>query len=911
MKKCKIIKEISIGDNKIERETNFIQPDKLTFFSNKKLTIPIYPSLNTKILLTNKKNQKRKNFTNILINDNNTISNISLSNNSNIIFNDANNLYKSKIYQKKRIPIPQKGSNSKDKVNCITLGIKKALNISNRTDEKNAILIKKITEDKNDPLIDKNKYSISPKVYNKNNNKKHRTLYIDNNIFNNKTKKIKKFLYLNHNINSFKINDKKKSMSERYLENHKKGLNHNNHKKMDLFKINKINSINNININVNNINNLNNKIEYNEIMKKIKSCSNDKKFLKRLNFDQPRKRNETFSSNKTLLNNHKELKEKNNHNKNCIYKINYTLNSNSNKNIQENSTLVNKQKVYEINSQKMDPLILTPRNNPGNIIIKGENKILYSPNANSGELKLRNKNKTKNTISENDKGAQKSYNIPLQININKTNNKKDSLNSSKKKDNYVNTGDNIKRINIFVNDQDSKIGNGNKNINININNFDKKIITNDSLTILNSSNSEFPSYIDSNDITQIESEKDEKNNVLTSYQLNLYLNEAKKSNPKHININNITNKQTNKALLYIQNSNKFHTNIDNINNKKTVDINKKDTNLNERNYENKSNRYDYSSRTYHAMQQKLKLNNILFMSINMNFKLLLLDFLDKKSLITLSSLNKTFYENFRKKIYDYFYEKIIKNNGNKNYILKILNTIPKYATNNFKNLKLQYEYYKNNKSLYNEIILQDISRTFPNDPSFKIDSINYKKLYNLLISYSNYNKNIGYAQGLNFLAASCIYLFKNEEKLFIFLDGIINRFELNNLLCINNQKLPKKLKYFSKILNKFCPEFVNHLSSKFVNHEFFTTGWLLTLFSNSMERNKLFICWCFMVIFGWKFFYSFVIQLILFYKDILLKINESKLSIKMKGILKGKQFIKDFNEIVKKTLTFMSNNIAL
>ena len=180
-----------------------------------------------------------------------------------------------------------------------------------------------------------------------------------------------------------------------------------------------------------------------------------------------------------------------------------------------------------------------------------------------------------------------------------------------------------------------------------------------------------------------------------------------------------------------------------------------------------------------------------------------------------------------------------------------------------------------------------------------------------MISYSNYNKNIGYAQGLNFLAASCIYLFKNEEKLFIFLDGIINRFELNNLLCINNQKLPKKLKYFSKILNKFCPEFVNHLSSKFVNHEFFTTGWLLTLFSNSMERNKLFICWCFMVIFGWKFFYSFVIQLLLFYKDTLLKINESKLSIKMKGILKGKQFIKDFNEIVKKTLTFMSNNIAL
>jgi hypothetical protein len=78
-----------------------------------------------------------------------------------------------------------------------------------------------------------------------------------------------------------------------------------------------------------------------------------------------------------------------------------------------------------------------------------------------------------------------------------------------------------------------------------------------------------------------------------------------------------------------------------------------------------------------------------------------------------------------------------------------------------------------------------------------------------------------------------------------------------------------------------------------------------------MERNKLFICWCFMIIFGWKFFYSFVIQLLLFYQKSLLKINETKLSIRMKELLKGKQFIKDFNKIIKNTLMFMSNNIIL
>ena len=66
-----------------------------------------------------------------------------------------------------------------------------------------------------------------------------------------------------------------------------------------------------------------------------------------------------------------------------------------------------------------------------------------------------------------------------------------------------------------------------------------------------------------------------------------------------------------------------------------------------------------------------------------------------------------------------------------------------------------------------------------------------------------------------------------------------------------------------------------------------------------------------MVIFGWKFFYSFVVELLLFYKKTLLEISETELSLKMKEMLKGKQFLKDFNEIIKNTLHFMSNNIAL
>ena len=575
-------------------------------------------------------------------------------------------------------------------------------------------------------------------------------------------------------------------------------------------------NINNININLNNINKITNKIEFGDMSTNLNSSrSNNSKikdihFLKKLNFDQPPPKN--YEQNfKTIMNKDKNNKE---------YRSNERLLNNQNK------IILNRIK------HKQNFIYKNCDSNQKNLILKNKkiNKI---------------QSKIKNSLFIKDKSKKKSKSF------------KKSLNCSK------------------ATTSNTKINNSNKMLNSNVNiknkkteNIESNLITSESLTILDNSISEFNSFINqSKNISRSESEKDKNITVVSTHQINLYLNKAKKSfnHMKQINIkNNYGNKRVNLVLK----------------------------------------------------KKKLEFKNIFFSSINTNFKLLLVKFLDKKSLLILSSVNKNFYYNLRKKIYKYFYDKIIKNNGNRDHILKILTSVQKYSSkslkyNNANSLKAKYEYYKRCKSKYDIIILQDISRTFPNEANFCVNSINYKKLYNILTAYSNFNKNIGYAQGLNFLTARAIILFENEERIFLFLDGLINRFNLDYFISINNQKLPKQIKYFSQILNKYCKNFVNHLKSKFINHDFFTTSWLLTLFSNSMDRKKLYICWCFMIIFGWKFFYSFIIQIILFYENSLMKISESKLSKQMKEILKSNVFIKDFNNIMKNTLEFMEKNIVL
>ena len=305
---------------------------------------------------------------------------------------------------------------------------------------------------------------------------------------------------------------------------------------------------------------------------------------------------------------------------------------------------------------------------------------------------------------------------------------------------------------------------------------------------------------------------------------------------------------------------------------------------------------------------------VLFHISNIKFKHLLVSYLDQKSIVVLSSLNKMFHKNFRNLFFNYLSNKLL--SENKDILInKILRSIFKYSSfeeKNTKEIRLFFESMKHPNNLYTSIINNDMSRTFPKDPNFKEGNRYYHMLLNLLTCYSNYNKNIGYAQGLNFLFGNAIYLFSSEEDIFLFVDGFINFLKLENFLGIDNQKnLPEEINHFSNILQKYIPHIINVFNKKFVKIEIFLTNWLLTIFSCTMARRNLILCWCFMILFGWKFFYCFVIQILVQYQKIIFDSNEIELCNKMKNILHSDEFNKDINEIISKTIDFMKEHIIL
>uniref|UniRef100_A0A0N5A3R4 TBC domain-containing protein n=1 Tax=Parastrongyloides trichosuri TaxID=131310 RepID=A0A0N5A3R4_PARTI len=142
------------------------------------------------------------------------------------------------------------------------------------------------------------------------------------------------------------------------------------------------------------------------------------------------------------------------------------------------------------------------------------------------------------------------------------------------------------------------------------------------------------------------------------------------------------------------------------------------------------------------------------------------------------------------------------------------------------------------------LIDSDLARTLPGNKYFS--SIRAKKipeLRRILYAYRYYNKEIGYCQGLNRLAALGL-LFLKEEDAFWFLVACINlqpkEYYGEKLTGIIIDKA-----VFAEIVNEKLPRLSSHLKSLDVDIHLYSLKWFMTIFIDSLSHEvylKIFDC---------------------------------------------------------------------
>ena len=157
-------------------------------------------------------------------------------------------------------------------------------------------------------------------------------------------------------------------------------------------------------------------------------------------------------------------------------------------------------------------------------------------------------------------------------------------------------------------------------------------------------------------------------------------------------------------------------------------------------------------------------------------------------------------------------------------------------------------------------IKKDLHRTFPSSLIMKTPRIQ-GKLKNVLRAFSNYEPNLKYYQGMNFIVGFFL-LHCDEHVAFWLFVSLFEKYDYRSIFIDNFSGLKNHVSKVKSILSNYNPKLYNDLISLGVTFEIFMLEWIYSLFSSiiplelQMKFYKGFFCQ------GWKFFYKMCISII-------------------------------------------------
>ncbi|XP_075228045.1 GTPase activating protein and centrosome-associated isoform X2 [Lycorma delicatula] len=131
---------------------------------------------------------------------------------------------------------------------------------------------------------------------------------------------------------------------------------------------------------------------------------------------------------------------------------------------------------------------------------------------------------------------------------------------------------------------------------------------------------------------------------------------------------------------------------------------------------------------------------------------------------------------------------------------------------------------------YENVIKRDINRTFPAHDQFKDPGVGQENLSRISRAYAVYDTEVGYCQGLSFLAATLL-LHMPEEQTFCVLVKLMFDYGLRDLYKDGFECLYLRLYQLNRLMEEQVPQLWKHFAEKGVESHMFASQWFLTLFT--------------------------------------------------------------------------------
>ncbi|GLT46266.1 hypothetical protein SLA2020_200360 [Shorea laevis] len=136
----------------------------------------------------------------------------------------------------------------------------------------------------------------------------------------------------------------------------------------------------------------------------------------------------------------------------------------------------------------------------------------------------------------------------------------------------------------------------------------------------------------------------------------------------------------------------------------------------------------------------------------------------------------------------------------------------------------------------------DLPRTFPGHPWLDTPE-GHAALRRVLVGYSFRDSDVGYCQGLNYVAALLLLVMKTEEDAFWMLAVLLENVLVNDCYTNNLSGCHVEQRVFKDLLAKQCPRITSHLEAMEFDVSLVATEWFLCLFSKSLPSETTLRVW--------------------------------------------------------------------
>lgn len=148
-----------------------------------------------------------------------------------------------------------------------------------------------------------------------------------------------------------------------------------------------------------------------------------------------------------------------------------------------------------------------------------------------------------------------------------------------------------------------------------------------------------------------------------------------------------------------------------------------------------------------------------------------------------------------------------------------------------------------------EVIALDVARSYQNSQIVQGDA-----LKNILNVYAFYNTGVGYCQGMNYIAGTIFYLFRNEETALKIMVALIEKYQMTELFENDLPKLKQFFYQLDRLISIQLPDLHDQFRELNVTSGHFCSSWFITLFASHLQNKPEILAqlWDLFLFDGWK-----------------------------------------------------------